>query len=68
MARTTASVRFNKDGTVTVRVGRHVEHISTEAKTNGEVWDQVKYALVSKGVNLSDISLIEFMEQARKGR
>jgi hypothetical protein len=45
-----------------------VEHVSTESKTQGEIWDQVKYALVSKGVNLTDISLIEFMEKARKGR
>jgi hypothetical protein len=55
----------NKDGTITVKVGRAVEHISTHGKDKAQIYDAVKYAAISKGVNLSDISLIEILNKVR---
>jgi hypothetical protein len=51
----------NNDGTITVKVGRAVEHISTAGKEKGQVFDAVKYAAMSKGVNLTDVSLTEIL-------
>lgn len=51
----------NADGTITVRVGRAVEHIDPRSKTKGEVFDAVKYAAISKGATLSDLSVIEIL-------
>ena len=54
MARKVYNLRINKDGTLTVRVGRYVEHVSIDGKTKGELFDYVKYALVSKECSVSD--------------
>jgi hypothetical protein len=62
--RKTFNIRRNTDGTITVRVGRHVEHISTD-RGKAETYDSVKYALISKGVNLTNVSLIEILDELR---
>jgi hypothetical protein len=54
-------VTFNKDGTVTIRLGRAVEHISPVGKTKAQFFDAVKYACISKGASLSDIHLTEIL-------
>lgn len=53
----------NKDGTITIRVGRAVEHISTTAKSKSEVFDAVKYAAISKGAVFTDVALTEMLMQ-----
>jgi hypothetical protein len=55
------TVRRNADQTYTIRIGSYVEHISSETKTKSELFDAIKYAIISKGVNLSDASIIELM-------
>lgn len=58
-----AQVYQNKDGTWTVRVGIQVEHINGFGKTPGEIFEAIRYALISKGVVLEDVELIEMMRQ-----
>jgi hypothetical protein len=58
-----ARIAFNKDNTITVRVGRAVEHISREGKTKAQLFDAVKYAALSKGALISDITLTEMFFQ-----
>lgn len=53
----------NRDGTLTVRVDRMVEHIDPSGKDKGQVFDAVKYALISKGATLSDIQITEKLHQ-----
>ena len=55
----------NADGTVTVRVGRMVEHIDPDGKSKGELFDAVKWALISKGATLSDIQITEALQRLR---
>jgi hypothetical protein len=55
----TYTIRINRDGTLTIRVGRYVEHITLESKTKGELYDHVKYALVSKECFISDERLTQ---------
>lgn len=52
-------IQFNKDNTITVRVGRAIEHISTTGKTKAEIFDAVKYAAISKGATLDDLAITE---------
>lgn len=49
----------NADGTLSVRVGRAVEHIDPAFKSKSQVFDAVKYAVISKGGRLSDIQITE---------
>jgi len=48
-----------KNGVITVRVDRLVEHVDTTYKDKGQVFDAVKYAVLSKGGRLSDVQLTE---------
>jgi len=66
MARKVARVRKNKDGTTTVRAGGHVEHFSAHL-SKGELWDAVKLSLYSKGISMSDNSLLELMREVTEG-
>jgi hypothetical protein len=58
-----AKVIRNTDGTITVRVGRKVEHISTSTKSKAEIFEAVKYAAISKGASLSDEALTQVLFQ-----
>lgn len=49
----------NADGTITVRVGRSVEHIDTFGKTKAQVYDALRWALISKNATLSEIQITE---------
>ena len=51
----------HRGDTVTVQVGRDVEHITTTGKTKAQLFDAVKYAAISKGANLSDLTLAEII-------
>lgn len=58
-----AKVTRNADGTWTIRVGRQVEHVDPTGKTRGEVFDAIRWALISKGVNVDEISVVELMQE-----
>ena len=66
MGQRTVTVRRNRDGTLTVRVGRAVEHISTEARTHAQVFDAVRYAIISKGVYLPEHEVAELMYEINR--
>lgn len=57
------SVRKNSDGTITVRVGKAIEHVDPRFKEKGQAFDCVKYALISKGASFEDISVAEMLWQ-----
>jgi hypothetical protein len=59
-------VRFNKDETITVRVGRYVEIIDAAYKTKEQLFDSVKYVAMSKGAILSDIKITEIIAQGKR--
>jgi hypothetical protein len=63
MAKLTFEVRKNADDTITVRVGKQVEHISCVHKSKGEVYDAVRWCLISKGVSPEEPSLIEMLHK-----
>lgn len=56
-------VTRNSDGTITVRVGRAVEHLSTDDKTKAQLFDAVKYAAISKGAVVSDVQIAEMLSR-----
>ena len=64
MAQKIVNLNLNKDNTLTVSVGKSVEHISLQDKTKAQIYDQVKYACISKDVNLSEASLTELIYEA----
>jgi hypothetical protein len=59
--RKTVSIRFNRDQTITVRVGRQVEHVGIAGKEKAQVFDAVKWAVISKGLHLADADLAEIL-------
>jgi len=56
-----AHINRNVDGTWTVRVGRKVEHVDPQGKTQGEIFEAVRWALISKGVIMEEVELVEIM-------
>jgi hypothetical protein len=59
--RRVAKVTRNPDNTWTIRVGNQVEHFSIEGKTRVQIFEHIRWSLVSMGVTLSEIDLIELM-------
>jgi hypothetical protein len=59
MASVTYDLRLNADGSLTVKVGRARESLGLEGKTKAEIFDAVKWALVSKDAFISDAVLTE---------
>ena len=64
IARVNFTLKINRDNTVTVRQGRHVEHFSMDGKTEYELVETIRWSLISKGGNFTwdevhDILLIE---------
>jgi hypothetical protein len=58
----TVIVRRNADDTITVRVsGCRVEYISTHDKTKSQVFDAVKYALITQKVLMTDIEITRLL-------
>jgi hypothetical protein len=55
------NVVFNRDNTITVRVGRQVESIGLEGKTKSQIFDAVKWAAISKGAVVSDVQITEML-------
>lgn len=61
----TAKIDHNADNTWTVRVGRQVEHIDPHGKTRGEIFEALRWALISKGVFIDEVDLLELMDKER---
>jgi hypothetical protein len=59
-------VNFNKDGTMTIRLGRHVEHVTIIFMSREEIFERIKWASISKGGNLTDIMITEIMQELKK--
>lgn len=59
MAVITYSLRLTSDGTVEIKVGHMREYVGLLFKEKWEVFDAVKYALISKGAFVSDARLTE---------
>ena len=59
MATIAYHVTVNADRTLTVRVGRARESIALDGKTKAEIYEAVKWALVSKGAFSSEERLTE---------
>lgn len=59
----TLKVIRNADGTVTVRVGRAVEHIDATNKDKAQLFDAVKWAARSKGASVSDEQLTTMLHR-----
>lgn len=66
MGSKTVVIRQNADHTITVRVGRAVEHISTANMEHGKIFDAVKWAIISKGLYLSDAEIAEILYDERQ--
>lgn len=56
-----ANLTRNVDDTWTIRVGRQVEHIDAKGKTRVELFEAIRWALISKGVVLTEIDVVELM-------
>ena len=56
------NLRRTTDGCITVRVGRAIEVVSTTAKSKTEVFDAVRWALISKGVPVSEVTLTQQLQ------
>lgn len=65
MANKTIRVRINSDGTLTVRVGRAVEHFDVAEKTKAEIFDSVKWAIISKGIIMDDVAVTELLQEVQ---
>jgi len=61
--RKTYSLVVTKDRTVRVKVGRQREYVSMDNKSKGELFEAVKYALLSKDAFISEIRLIEDLRE-----
>jgi len=58
------NIRLAKSGDViTVKVGRMVEHVDTFGKDKAQVFDAVRWALISKGATLSEIQITEELQR-----
>jgi hypothetical protein len=58
-------LRRNRDGTVTFRSGRYVEHIDVRMLGMLETYEAIRYAAVTAGVSLTDDLLAELLREAR---
>jgi hypothetical protein len=48
------NIRINQDGTISVIVGRQRESFSLLGKTKAEIYDAVRWSLISKGISVSE--------------
>ena len=49
--------------TILIKVGRAIEYIGVEFKDKGQIFDCVKYALISKGVFVSNERLTQDLHE-----
>lgn len=65
MSRRNYSLRVNRDGTVTFKSGRYVEHIDIRWIGYLETYERLKLAALSAGFSLSQSTLEELLKEAR---
>jgi len=53
------NLRLLNNNTIAVRVGRHREYVGIDGKTKGQIFDAVRWALISKNVVVSEARLTE---------
>ena len=63
MATKAVLVRLNRDGTLTVRVGKAVEYFDTTVKSKAEIFEAVKWSMVSKGIAMDDVAVTELLQE-----
>jgi hypothetical protein len=63
MATKAVLVRLYPDGTLTVKVGRAIEHFDTTVKSKSEIFDAVKWSMISKGISMDNIALTELLQE-----
>lgn len=63
MATKAVLVKMYPDGTLTVKVGRAIEHFDTTVKSKAEIYDAVKWSMVSKGISMDNVGLIELLQE-----
>jgi hypothetical protein len=59
MAKLEYDLSLLTDGTIKIRVGRQREYIGSGGKTKAEIFEAIKWALISKGVYVSEARLTE---------
>jgi hypothetical protein len=64
----TVTVRWNADDTITVRIDRHVEHFDVAMKTKAELFEAIRWAIISKGVSLDEADLTEILYEELQRR
>jgi hypothetical protein len=57
VTKVTYNLTRNADDTLTIRVGRQIEVIELLYKDRGQIFEDVKWRLVSKGIVISDLAL-----------
>lgn len=53
-----------RNSTLEVRTPTNVEYIDTTYKTKEEIFDFVKYAIITSGIRLSDVTITELIREA----
>lgn len=58
------TVRVTRAGnTITVRVGRYSESFDTSLMERAEAYDRIKWAAITAGATLNDISVLEILRE-----
>lgn len=65
MATKTFNIRRNRDGTITFRFGRYVEHIGIEGKGFLQIYESIKYAAITAGLSLTDSHVEELLREVQ---
>ena len=64
MAQKTVVIKRYADGTIGVKVGRQVEAISVTDKSKYELFEAVRWAIISKDYPITEVELTELMREA----
>lgn len=67
MARKIIRVRRNSDSTISIQAGRKYRYIDVACKEKAEVFDAVKYELITMDISLDDESLTELLHYSLEG-
>ncbi len=65
MARRNYTLRVHKDGTITFKSGRYVEHIDIRFIGYLETYERLKIAALTAGFSLKESTLEELLKEAR---
>jgi hypothetical protein len=58
------TVRVTRSGnTISVRVGAYVEAFDTTLMTRADAYDRIKWAAITAGASLNDVSVLEILRE-----